>query len=262
MKIKKIIKKILFPLSKSDLIYKASKKIIDYHRNENNCDIETNGELSFIEDNKEKFDVIFDVGANVGEWTAFVSKKAPKAKIYSFEPSKQTFQTLSSNKFSNLVTLCNIGLGDKDETKDFFVYGNDSTLNSVFSRDVDIVGLKEKFEIEKASFETLDSFCLKNDINKISFLKIDTEGNELSVLKGAESFIKNGKVDYIQFEYGGTYIDAHILLKDVFDFFKNTPYLIFKMMQNNLKPCEDYSEEFENFQYSNYVVINKNILNK
>ena len=101
------------------------------------------------------------------------------------------------------------------------------------------------------------NFCEGNKIEKISFLKIDVEGNELSVLKGAEKYISAGKVDYIQFEYGGTFIDAHILLKDVFEFFKNKPYTISKMMSSGLKTTPTYSREFENFQYANYVAILK-----
>ena len=254
---KKLAKKIISLLSKSESLSQFSKKIVDYHENENNCEIETNGELDFIKKNKDNFKVIFDVGANVGEWTSLVSTMAPQAEIYSFEPSKQTFKILSSKTFNDKVNLFNIGLGEKNETKDFFINEKDSTLNSIFSRNTD----REKSgdsKTEKAIFETLDSFCEKNKIDRISFLKIDTEGNEFSVLRGAARHIKEGRIDAIQFEYGGTYIDANILLKDIFEFFENTPYFIFKLKQNGLKPCPIYTESLENFQYANYVVkLNK-----
>lgn len=254
---KKITGKILYILSRSKLLYKFSTKVVDYYRSENNCDIDTNGEMYFIYNNKKKFDVIFDAGANVGEWTDLVSKIIPNARIYSFEPSLQTFKTLSTKKFVSNISLHNIGLGENDETKDFYIYGEDSTLNSVFSRKLpgDIYTTEPK--IEKAQFETLDSFCLKNKIRRISFLKIDTEGNELSVLKGAKEYISSGKIDAIQFEYGGTYIDAGVLLKDIFIFFKDKPYVIYKMMQNRLQECDVYTASLENFQYSNYVAILK-----
>jgi FkbM family methyltransferase len=247
----------MYPLSKSALLCKFSKKITDFSRNENDCEMETNGELDFIKKNKENFKIIFDVGANIGEWTALVSRIIPESRIYSFEPSKQTFETLSKTKFNDKVSLHNIGLGEKNETKDFFIYGKDSTLNSVFSRDIENEKYRQNTQIEKAVFETFDSFCLKNNIKDISFLKIDTEGNELSVLKGAEQQIKDGKIGSIQFEYGGTYIDARILLKDVFKFFEDKPYVIFKMMQKRLKKINFYEEDFENFQYANYVAILK-----
>lgn len=251
---KKIAKNLISLLSKSKLLFKFSKKIVDYHRNENNCEIETNGELDFINKNRKDFEVVFDVGANIGEWTELTSKTVPESRIYSFEPSKQTFETLSRKTFGDKVSLHNIGLGEKNETKDFFIDEEDSTLNSVFSREISNENSK-KTQIEKADFETLDSFCQKNGINNISFLKVDTEGNELSVLKGAAQYIKEGRISAIQFEYGGTYIDAHILLKDIFEFFENTNYTIFKMKQKGLEKCPAYTEDLENFQYANYVAI-------
>lgn len=253
---KKIIRKIIYFLSKSELLYRLSRKIADYHRNENNCDIKTNGELDFIKKNRKKFKTIFDVGANIGEWTRLVSDIVPESRIYSFEPSSRTFKILQKQNFSDRVSLYNIALGEKNEIKDFFIYANDSTLNSVFLRDAN--GSKQNTQVEKVNFEALDHFCAKNNINNISFLKIDTEGNELSVLKGAEQYIKEGRIDAIQFEYGGTYIEAGTLLKDVFEFFENRPYDIFKMMQDKLKKCDSYAEDLENLQYANYVAILKN----
>lgn len=255
---KKIAKKIIFFLSKSELLYKFSRKITDYHRNENNCDIETNGELDFIKKNRKKFKTIFDVGANVGEWTRLVSDIIPESQVHSFEPSKHTFQILLKQNFNNRISLNNIGLGEKNETKDFFIYADNSTLDSVFFRGINSKDFKQNTQTEKANFETLDSFCIKNNIKNISFLKIDTEGNELSVLKGAEQYIKKGRIGAIQFEYGGTYISAGTLLKDVFEFFENKPYYIFKMMQDKLKKCDSYAEDLENFQYANYVAILEN----
>lgn len=255
---KKTAKKIISFLSKSEVLYVFSKKVVDYHRNENNCEIETNGELDFIKKNKKVFRTVFDVGANVGEWTKLVVGIIPDAQIYSFEPSKHTFQTLLKQNFSNKVSVHNIGLGEKNETKVFFIYGDDSTLNSVFHRDIKNEGFKQDVRTENVIFETLDFFCERNNISSISFLKIDTEGNELSVLKGAEKYIKEGRIDAIQFEYGGTYIDANVLLREVFQFFENKPYYIFKMLQNGLLKCDSYTEDFENFQYANYVAILKN----
>ena len=49
--------------------------------------------------------------------------------------------------------------------------------------------------------ETLDGFCAKNKINLIDFMKIDVEGFELNVLKGAELMLSGGKIKLIQFEF-------------------------------------------------------------
>lgn len=249
---KNILRKILFTLSRSSLIYKASKKIVDFYRNENNCEIETNGELDFIKTHGKDFVMIFDVGANIGEWTNLTSALLPNSTIYSFEPSASTFATLRKNteKLKN-AHIQNIGLGAQNEQLAFFEYGDASVLSSAIKRDGEIGVVVET----KANFEKLDTFCEKNRISHISFLKIDTEGNELAVLNGGVDMIGSGNIDAIQFEYGGTYIDGRILLKDIFDFFKDKPYAIYKLRQHDLLPCPNYSQALENFQYANYVAL-------
>ncbi len=252
---KDLARKALMYLSGFPALCAFSKKIVDFRQNENNCEIATNGELDFIRRSAEDFKVVFDVGANVGEWSELVSRITPGARIYAFEPSQKTFRSLSERLLGPNVSVHNIGFGEKNETKPMYPHEDDSTLTSVFSRGprADTEGSRT----ESSAFETIDSFCAREGIGAISFLKIDTEGNELSVLKGAEKCISEGRINAIQFEYGGTYIDARILLKDVFYFFSGKPYSLFKMMRDRLEPCEPYTEDLENFQYANYVATLK-----
>jgi len=250
---KNLIKKTLYTISRSETFSKICRKVVDYSRNENNCDIETNGEGDFIKKHSDDFSVVFDVGANIGEWSNLISDMLPSGKIYSFEPSRKTFSTLERNIKKENILAFNLGLGDKTEQKVFYNYGDDSTLNSSINR----VIKSHTQTMETVDFDTLENFCQEKNIERISFLKIDVEGGELSVLKGSEKFIVAGKINYIQFEYGGTYIDAKILLKDIFAFFENKPYEIYKMMQKNLQKINQYDPELENFQYANYLAILK-----
>lgn len=256
-KIKKIVKKIILLsarfLSDFSWIVSFSKKIVDNHFNDNQCELESNGELRVIQNNSKKFKLVFDVGANIGDWTSLILRACPHATVYSFEPSKKTFETLSHSITSSRAHLYNVALGEKEEDKDFYIYGENSVFNSTIKRDIHVPG--EDTVIEKVKFTTVDIFCKENNIDSISFLKIDTEGNEMSVLLGAEKFITEGKIDMIQFEYGGTYLDAGVLLKDVFAFFKDKPYSIHKVMRNDLKLCKEYMPGLETFNYSNFVAI-------
>lgn len=250
---KTLARKTLQRISRPLVIGNIAQRIVNHHRNENNANIASNGELAFIENHKKDFNVVFDVGANIGEWTTLISAVSPKASIFAFEPSAHTFESLKKN-CSTLknVRLENIGLGDANEQKSFYIYGEDSVLNSAIKRD----NIQQE-KTETVIFKTLDTFCKENDINHISFLKIDTEGNEVYVLRGAEDMIKKGAVDYIQFEYGGTYISSHLLLKDIYEFFKDKPYKIYKLMANGIASRAEYKEEYENYQYANYVAIKK-----
>ena len=103
--------------------------------------------------------------------------------------------------------------------------------------------------------DTLDDYCGREDIGQIDLVKIDVEGHELSVLKGSTRMLSQGRIKRIQFEYGGTFIDARILLKDMFEFL--TPYnlLLYKIYPEEIKFVERYDQRLESFQYQNWVAI-------
>lgn len=231
--------------------YEIARKIVDVALNRNNCDSSSNGEMAFVARNAGSFSVIFDVGANVGEWTKRVADLCPAARIFSFEPVARTYRSLAGCATDRILTF-QMALGDSNGVNSIFVSERDSTLNSVFSRESVGVVTPERIEVR-----TIDAFCAEHGVEHISLLKIDTEGNELNVLKGARSLVLARRVDVIQFEYGGTYINARILLKDVFDFFRDTDYALFRIFPNHVKRVPEYSQELEDFQYSNYLAIKR-----
>lgn len=65
--------------------------------------------------------------------------------------------------------------------------------------------------------------------------------------------ISNKKIKNIQFEYGGTYIQAGIFLKDIFIYLQEKDYKIYKIFPKNIVLVDKYEENLENFQYSNYI---------
>jgi len=109
---------------------------------------------------------------------------------------------------------------------------------------------------------SIDEYCNTNKINQIDFLKIDTEGHELFVLKGAKGMIQKQKIRYIQFEYGPPNIFSRVFLKDIFNLFQNTNYKIFRIYPSWIKPVYGYSNELENFIPVNYAAISLNSLNE
>lgn len=96
---------------------------------------------------------------------------------------------------------------------------------------------------------------IENNIYEIDFLKIDTEGFELCVLKGFDDYLK--KVKIIQFEYGGTFLDNEIKLSTIIDYLKNYNFSNFSYL---VKDGTILIENFEDhYQYCNIVCINDNI---
>ncbi len=67
------------------------------------------------------------------------------------------------------------------------------------------------------------------------------------------------QIGIIQFEYGGSNIDARVLLKDLFDIFNGLPYKFYKIYPKGTHEVAGYSQQFENFQYSNWLVLNTGV---
>lgn len=137
--------------------------------------------------------VIFDVGANIGTFTTWMSKAFPKGKVYSFEPQRQVFQMLSGNAaINNLynVYTYNLGLG-KENTKIEFEEPNYFEKNDfgTFSLVENVITQRTNNKII-VQINTLDWFMEYYNIPKIHLLKIDVEGMDLDVLIGGQNTIK------------------------------------------------------------------------
>jgi FkbM family methyltransferase len=137
--------------------------------------------------------IIFDIGANIGTFTTWMSKAFPKGKVYSFEPQRQVFQMLSGNAaINNLynVYTYNIGLG-KENTKVEFEEPNYFEKNDfgTFSLVENVISQTTNNKIV-VQINTLDWFVEYYNIPKVHLLKIDVEGMDLDVLIGGQNTIK------------------------------------------------------------------------
>ena len=223
-----IKKLILLLLSFFDFFYQ--KRIIKFLSKKNLTNIET----------------LFDVGGHKGESINLFLSNMKVKKIISFEASPLNFRFLEksrehySKKFNKTeIMIENIALGSKNKEIDFkqFDESSSSTLSDIneessyFKRKFNLLNLRNKkkiYESFKLKTETLDNYIYQNNFNRISFLKIDTEGYEYEILIGLKKRIKS--VDTIMFEHHYdnmiikeyTFSDINYLLK------KNDFYQIFK----------------------------------
>ena len=160
---------------------------------------------------KSDIDIFFDVGAHKGETVKFILKHFKVNKAYAFEPLKNNFIKLKKNNIKNKhVEYFNFALGKKKETKYIkeMNESSSSTFNNInqeskyFKRKNFLLNFsnKKSFYLEKrVSIEKAKDIIIKYKINKIDFLKIDTEGYELNVLNGFEEKLVN--VNVILFEH-------------------------------------------------------------
>lgn len=249
----------LFPQHDETINY-FCQRYIDQFNGENNHDIQKNGELFFLKKSLINTRVVFDVGANVGEWTKLVLNINYNLDIHCFEPSQATFQRLTANHFPVNVTCNPFGLGSSDEERLLYIFEDGSGNNSLYQRHglEDGWGLAPQMDTETIRLMPLDQYCENKKIQSIDLLKVDVEGHELEVFKGATWLLDEQRIKMIQFEYGGCNIDSRTLLKDYFEFFEPYNFDLFKIYPKNLKFVKRYDQRMENFRNQNWVLINRN----
>ena len=131
--------------------------------------------------------IIIDVGANVGQTCLYLEKWFPMSRIYSLEPVRSTFQGLQRNTAAHPNILCrNLALGDVQRTSAIPLM-RDSLLNTLTLEPALEPGASGA--TEEIRLTTLPAFCQEEGIDRIDILKMDVEGYEIPVLRGAESMI-------------------------------------------------------------------------
>ncbi len=201
----------------------------------------------------------FDVGANIGNYSLLLQKYIPDATIYAFEPNQTTFNhLLSSTKlFPNILPFM-IGFSNENITSKIYSYQSEiasehaSLYKNVIS---EIHHNKDVISID-IILEKLDDFCQNNNISQINFLKIDTEGHELSVFEGAKKFIQKSLIDIIQFEFNEMNVISRTFLKDFYDIAGDN-YDFYRLNSNKLIPLNSYNTINEIFQFQNIILIKK-----
>jgi len=200
--------------------------------------------------------IVFDIGANKGNYIKMVSEINKGAKIFAFEPDKTAYNKLGSIKSDN-ISLYNYGLSDKVGEMEFYnrkdeLGSGHSSLYKEVITDIHKVG----FISMVYKFSTIDNFVMENNIQKIDLLKIDTEGHELAVLIGAKETIEAGKVSIIHFEFNEMNVISRSFFRDFILILSE--YNFYRMLPDSIVKLEPYVPvRMEIFAFQNIVAIRK-----
>jgi len=154
----------------------------------------------------------FDVGANVGKTTEEALKEFPKTRVFAFEPHPNIFKQLKAAVSNDRASLHQLAIGESSGEMKLYEYSNSlgegrhlpgggSVIDSLIpnARFVVKYGLTASERIVECT--TIDQFCESNSIERIDVLKIDTEGFDLFVIKGAARMLLEHRIGFIYVEF-------------------------------------------------------------
>jgi FkbM family methyltransferase len=188
--------------------------------------------------------VFFDIGANVGQTTLAFSKAFRDSSIYAFEPVESTMSELRRRT----AGLANVkyhqtALGAEQGQASMEIREH-SAINSLLPDLNDIEGSIKCGEATVA-VETVDAFCSKQGIREIHLLKTDTEGFDLEVLKGAQTFLAERRISLILTEAGVHPGDRrHTSLSSLMQYLQPLGYYLFCLYDFPLRDCARSGEFF------------------
>ena len=206
--------------------------------------------------------VIFDIGANVGDWTvslldqAMALGLAERLEVHAFEPIPATVETLrrriAAHRMAKVVRIVPEAVSSAPGVLRMFVAGVNEGTNSLHE-DPLRPGLPE-VEVRAT---TVDEYARSLGIDRLHYLKCDAEGHDMEVLLGARGVLAAGHVVACQFEYNLRWVYARHYLKDAFDFAAGLPYRIGKVTPHGIETYRAWHPELEHFFDGNYVLLHR-----
>ncbi len=198
--------------------------------------------------------VIVDVGANVGDWTGQVLSAADQLRpsnlrVFALEPAGRTFGLLKRRLGQeSRVTLVNKGASDAEGTATLHVPPDRAAGTS--SLHGESVGGPTS---ETVALTTIDSFCAGHGLDHLHLVKIDTEGHDLLVLRGATRMLSQRAIEVIQFEYNHRWVYARQFLRDAFELLQPLGYQLGKVTSQGIERYGAWHPELETFREGNYL---------
>lgn len=199
--------------------------------------------------------IIFDVGANNGEWSLLMSQLYPQAQLYLFEPQPECQQTIIDKRLPNME-LIPYAVSSSARMTQIYTTAATSGIASLHPRQDTYFEQYDFFPLDIQT-TTLDKVIEERQIDQIDFLKMDIEGHELDALKGAANSLEAKKIKALSFEFGSGNINSRTFFRDFWDLLHPYGYKIYRVLPSaRLMEIKEYYEDCEYFRgVTNYLAI-------
>lgn len=195
--------------------------------------------------------VLFDVGAFEGGYTKEFIAHFPRGVAHVFEPSAAHFEA-TTKALGGSAVLHNVALAGEPGEATLYKDAPMSGLASLTKRNLAHRGITMD-AAETVKISTVDAMIAEAGLDRVDLLKVDVEGHELDVLRGAEQAMRGGMIGLVQFEFGGANLDTRTNLRDFFDYFDAFSYSISVITPSRIQPIRRYREALEQYVTTNYL---------
>jgi FkbM family methyltransferase len=198
---------------------------------------------------------VLDVGANVGEWSAAMLAAAGEAgrladlELHAFEPSLDTFALLSDALGGQPVQLSRCALSDRSGRSVLHIVMPGAGINSLHES----AGPGSQGGTEEVPTTTLAEYAELAGLADVALLKVDTEGHDMAVLRGARPLFEQQRIAVAQFEYNHRWVFARAFLLDAFELLGPLGYRIGKLTPAGVEFYPGWDFDLETFVEGNYV---------
>jgi len=196
--------------------------------------------------------VVFDVGANVGEWSMQFLKLMPRAQLYMFEPAPECLKAIHNLNLPATVIPC--AVGDICGTAQLHSSSPTDGCASLYPRQ-DSYFRNRTYTPMPVDLVTLDAIILRHNLDCIDFVKMDIEGNELAALHGAAEALRKRRIRALTFEFGSGNINSGTYFRDFWNLLNEAGFSLFRVTPGSqLLPIIAYYEDCEYFRgVTNYI---------
>jgi FkbM family methyltransferase len=230
--------------SVTDLFARPIEKIKWLHRAEKYKQKEDSGGIAYIQQHVKKGDTVFDIGAHKGGYLYFfLEQLSESGRVYAFEPQSLLYKYLL--KLQHLFSWENVviesaAVSHLQGKAMLCVPHNNGRHSSPCATIIENHFFQDYQFSEEVNTISLDNYCFEQGIVP-DFLKVDVEGNELSVFMGAESILRSYKPK-ILFECEARFIGKQNVLK-TFDFLLDIGYRGYFIMGSTIHPIAEFDLE-------------------
>ncbi len=205
--------------------------------------------------------VFFDVGAHQGEYSVALRRAFPDARITAFEPNPASFLKLRENTDSYGIVCESFALGSSNKEAMLYSYahGDAASSHATVLREVfTAIHKQEEIVSHEVRLQTLDLYCEEQEVSRIDFLKLDTEGTELEVLFGARRMLAEGRIAAVQFEFNEMNVVSKVFLRDFYEILANFDF--FRVAPDRIISLGAYRPSSEIFRFQNILCIRRSHL--